>query len=424
MRYRLTLISLTALAALLVCHAAGFSQGPVRGVSRAEYEKVPVWRPEEEKAGDVPRVDLRKWLPPVGNQGNEGSCVGWAVAYACKSYLEARDRQWRPNRTGRVFSPAFIYNQINHGKDLGSSLQDALRLVVAKGCATLATMPYREGRYRTRPSAAAFREAARYRSYRWYRLQTGTQVRTALRQGHVVVITVATNPLFNQGQFRVYTARQKRAGEAQLVRGAQPGCHAMCVVGYDDRRHCFLIMNSWGTAWGDQGFCWVHYPLMKAIGPARGNFVAEAYVLLNRPRGAAPARKRPSPRSPSHATNRGSDRLTGCSQASTDPAHLLPGFASPPGRGQPLARLDGRCRWPGVWCAGRCQTVAPCGSRRFANRFAIYAHRARGSSPLGGRVMSFGEIRSSFCFTSCGFQPSGSLAETRPGCRVLYRFEA
>jgi hypothetical protein len=40
-------------------------------------------------------VDLSKYMPPVGDQGNQGSCVGWATAYAARAYyaeqVEHRD---------------------------------------------------------------------------------------------------------------------------------------------------------------------------------------------------------------------------------------------------------------------------------------------------------------------------------------------
>jgi hypothetical protein len=46
------------------------------------------------------------------------------------------------------------------------------------------------------------------------------------------------------------------------------------VVGYDDKKYggAFLIMNSWGPSWGNNGFAWVRYPDFRY-------FVREAYGL-------------------------------------------------------------------------------------------------------------------------------------------------
>jgi hypothetical protein len=37
------------------------------------------------------------------------------------------------------------------------------------------------------------------------------------------------------------------------------GGHAMVVVGYDDGKKAFEIMNSWGRGWANEGFVWVRY---------------------------------------------------------------------------------------------------------------------------------------------------------------------
>jgi C1A family cysteine protease len=33
----------------------------------------------------------------------------------------------------------------------------------------------------------------------------------------------------------------------------------MCIIGYDDNRQLFIFQNSWGTKWGDKGFCYIPY---------------------------------------------------------------------------------------------------------------------------------------------------------------------
>ncbi|MBN2082363.1 PQQ-binding-like beta-propeller repeat protein [bacterium] len=41
--------------------------------------------------------------------------------------------------------------------------------------------------------------------------------------------------------------------------GPQAGAHAMLIVGYDDAKQAFKVRNSWGTDWGDEGYCWIGY---------------------------------------------------------------------------------------------------------------------------------------------------------------------
>jgi hypothetical protein len=55
----------------------------------------------------------------------------------------------------------------------------------------------------------------------------------------------------------------------------------MCVIGYDDRKQGFQIMNSWGPEWGINGVGWVRYADFK-------EFVREAYGVDPMPKmGAA-----------------------------------------------------------------------------------------------------------------------------------------
>ncbi|CAK9030609.1 unnamed protein product [Durusdinium trenchii] len=37
------------------------------------------------------------------------------------------------------------------------------------------------------------------------------------------------------------------------------GGHAVCAVGYDDFQQCFIVRNSWGEDWGDQGYFYMPY---------------------------------------------------------------------------------------------------------------------------------------------------------------------
>jgi hypothetical protein len=39
----------------------------------------------------------------------------------------------------------------------------------------------------------------------------------------------------------------------------------MSLVGYDDARGAYRVMNSWGTGWGDSGFLWMAYSTFEAL---------------------------------------------------------------------------------------------------------------------------------------------------------------
>ena len=35
--------------------------------------------------------------------------------------------------------------------------------------------------------------------------------------------------------------------------------HDIILIGWDDTKGAWLLRNSWGTSWGDQGYCWIAY---------------------------------------------------------------------------------------------------------------------------------------------------------------------
>jgi hypothetical protein len=231
-----------------------------------------------------PAADLSPDLPPPGNQGSQQSCVGWAVAYALKSYEERAEQKWPlADDTGapepaHVFSPAFVYNQINNGRDGGCSLPDALNLLHEKGAATLAEMPYDPKNFQKKPDAAVMDSATRYRIDYWRQVNVSDprEIKAQLNAGFPVIIGAEVDQGF---------VRARADSIWKSIQGRPLGGHAMLLVGYDDRRHAFKLLNSWGREWGDAGYGWIDYDFIKKV-------VNEAYVAkdaLNGPYRAAEA---------------------------------------------------------------------------------------------------------------------------------------
>jgi hypothetical protein len=60
----------------------------------------------------------------------------------------------------------------------------------------------------------------------------------------------------------------------------------MTLVGYDERRQAFRLINSWSPRWGDHGYAWISYDLLKTR-------ISNAYVL-----NVSPVKPPPPPPSP------------------------------------------------------------------------------------------------------------------------------
>ncbi len=227
-------------------------------------------------------VDLSPNFPTPGDQGQQGSCVGWATAYALKTYQERIEEGWSLNTSSHLFSPAFIYNQINHHDDNGSYISDALDLAVNKGVATLAAMPYSDRDYLTQPSNDAFAEALSYKAKKWYKINDTSQIKAALVNRRPVVCGISVYQSFYHlsGTNSVYNTAQ----------GNNLGGHAVTIVGYDDNTFggAFKVINSWGLNWGDNGYFWLPYSF------ASQGIISETYILEDAENGQSPEDEDPT----------------------------------------------------------------------------------------------------------------------------------
>ena len=207
-------------------------------------------------------IDLSVDFPLPRSQGVQGSCVGWAVAYAVKSYHERIERGWPLTNDRHVMSPAYVYNQIKLPSG-GSYYPDALNLLIEQGVSSWAQMPYDQFDDRTQPSAAARAASANYRIANWGTVQRTThtvfvqEIKRHLAAKDPVLIGVPVYPDFVS------------LSEANPIyddsRGSRRGYHAIVIVGYDDTRSAFKVINSWGTDWGIGGYGWIDYESSRSL---------------------------------------------------------------------------------------------------------------------------------------------------------------
>jgi len=268
--------AIRVLAVLLLATFKLSAQEPSTGLvflSEQEYKAIPL--ASTAMMGTLPASkDLSAWFPQPGNQGNQSSCVAWAVCYGLKSYQEAVEHKRTPVSNDQVFSPAYVYNQIKlSGCDNGSYITSALNLLKKEGVATMQQFPYNAFDCSRQPGAADKSAARPYTIADWRTVPLNDEmdVKSHIASGFPVVIGM----MVDEGFLRL-RGNYIYSGPS----GNNKGGHAMVVVGYDDTRQAFKVLNSWGTAWGDNGYGWISYGAFKQR-------VREAYsaqdVVVNDP---------------------------------------------------------------------------------------------------------------------------------------------
>ena len=291
-------------AIVLLATTPAFPQGLVREPDEV-YQSFPATPAYRDFL--PPSADLSAGFPPPGNQGQQGSCTAWAVGYGARSYYEGKREGWDVRQVAHQVSPAAIYNQIRHGTadcTTGTSIPDALNLLVSRGAVSLSELPYDPESCARRPQLSD----GRWGIDGWMRVDTARpdDVKGEIAGGNPVVFGMNTSPSFNA----------LTAGEIyDDTLSPRAFSHAMVVVGYSDVRQAFKVMNSWGQDWGEDGFGWVSYRAFSSLSD-------RAYVMRVPEAAPAPA-PLPSPPSPSPTARMAVEReirSLSCASVQIEPA--------------------------------------------------------------------------------------------------------
>ena len=199
-------------------------------------------------AGTLPAsVDLSAWDPPVGNQGAVGSCASWATGYYYRYWL--RNHMFGEKS---AFAPMYLYSQLSHGVDAGSTIGGNIDLIESQGIPHEADYSQGYYNYKTQPTPAEVTAAAPYKatSDDWLFMgvdaNSQTTVEAAMAAGAPVVLGIP-----------VYSNFMSAGSAHPFVDVPSSGMtfygdHAVFASKYDASG--VWIENSWGTGWGKSGW--------------------------------------------------------------------------------------------------------------------------------------------------------------------------
>lgn len=180
-------------------------------------------------------VDHVPNMQPIRDQGTQGSCAAMGGA-AMKEWQENKDVG-----LNEYMSPQFIYNNREDLTEEGMYMRDLMEILKEKGDCLEKLFPYGT---MGKPSIEVLMNASKYKTLNYASIDTIDDLKISLYTNGPCIIAI---PVYN------YTERLwfKRPGDTML------GGHAMCVAGYN--KYGFAIRNSWGTGWGQNGYCLMPY---------------------------------------------------------------------------------------------------------------------------------------------------------------------
>ena len=198
---------------------------------------------------DVVRDIMVKFVPPVRNQGNSGSCVGFGIGVNLTS-LANTQMVILPGSI-QYISPTDIYNGARYiegslAYDIGCYPRDALDWLLKKGCLPETFWPYNGFEKKSRPSNLD-PEAAKYPLLEYYRVDNGVDgICSAIAAGFYISIGTPWPDKWMNSKDGILPEIKKTDSIA--------GGHETCLYGYDRNKKIFYGINSWGTdVWSTSG---------------------------------------------------------------------------------------------------------------------------------------------------------------------------
>jgi C1A family cysteine protease len=196
-------------------------------------------------------VDLRTHAPASHDQGDLGSCVGWTVTNALRWHVKRGGAQDQYLSVLQVYYFARLLEKTVKS-DAGCELRNAMKAVKKYGVASAKLWPYIPANFDDEPPAEAVRLGQLWSSLTYERVEVGIRsAKVALAAGFPVCIGVSLYSSFESDA----VAANGVVPMPDVEKEDLVGGHAMLCLGYE-KGH-FIVLNSWGTDWGDRGYCYI-----------------------------------------------------------------------------------------------------------------------------------------------------------------------
>jgi cathepsin K len=197
----------------------------------------------------VPKqASIKEYTNTIRDQLYTNSCVGFALSAAYET-------AWNINIQDNIrISPLQIYYEARkvqgwQNEDKGCYLRDALMQSKILGLTMEQFHPFHPARVNEEPGFIANFAARYHKVTNFYRCYTLKDIKRSIANKHPVVIGMRVNNAFMRYQGNEVFRTPITDGYG----------HAMLIVEYSDEKQAFLMHNSWGGRWANDGYVWLDY---------------------------------------------------------------------------------------------------------------------------------------------------------------------
>ncbi len=239
---------------------------------RKEEIPKPQVLPDELKNVDPKEiVDLRKYCSPIGNQKQTGRCKAYAMTHGFEMLRimankkhEELSTNYTMLRTHKLLKKFTSFEKAHAASDGTPGNIEPFKNIVKYGICSAKLWPNDDKKPKVSEEEMN-KDAANYK-IKLNPVNVGIEdLKKLLSKGIPVEFYMNTGTEFQKiGRDGILRQAEKPSGKH--------GCHSMLIVGYIG--NYYIVKNSWGTSWGDKGYCYITKKALMESSPCFAAFVS------------------------------------------------------------------------------------------------------------------------------------------------------
>ena len=201
-------------------------------------------------------VDLRNKMPAVYDQGYLGSCVANAF---CGLVGYVKPSVSNGSRLFAYYCQRERENTIS--EDAGATLSSGIKSLKKYGVCQESDWPYDISKFAVRPPQKCYDDALQNIVLQSKNIPRNKDaMKNSLFKGNPFVVGFLVYESFESQK----VANTGYVPLPNLRKEKLLGGHAVTCVGYDENKKVWIMRNSWGTGWGDNGYFYMPYKYLTS----------------------------------------------------------------------------------------------------------------------------------------------------------------
>lgn len=214
---------------------------------------------------DWRKINGVNWISSVRSQQTCGSCVAFGLASVFESQLKITKGLWWWNP---LISVQDLFACGGGDCTSGWSVEEALFYLDKYGVTDESCSPYKA------TSGPESCNSCHDRAERIWKPTHVVKVTGGQVNRQKIKRALQNGPLWTHmtvyDDFRNYKFGVYRHSWGNIESG-----HTLAIIGYEDKLQSWIVKNSWGDLWGDQGYGYIHYDDISGLGNESYQFVFE-----------------------------------------------------------------------------------------------------------------------------------------------------